>query len=363
VKTKHILIVGRLTDIHVARWCNALAGRGYKVSAATVQDYEGAALSGEVVVFRLASDYMPGINALRDLAHRLKPDIIHVHYAGMYGLMARMSGVRVNVISAYGTEVFEVPDYSFIHRWLIKGNLRNAEKVGSTSRFMARRIQELVYGLPVSVTPFGVDTTVFKKMREERNEDEIRIGTVKKLEKKYGVDILIRAFTLLRKNKPDARLKLEITGTGSEESSLKNLAASLGIANDVCFHGFVSHQMVPQMFNRLDIFVAASRFESESFGVSVIEASACELPVVVSNIGGLPEVVKNGETGLLVPAENATALADSLAYLVDNPDLRQKFGKAGRNYVQQNYEWADCVDTMIKLYESCKLQANSNAGS
>lgn len=360
MKNKHILIVGRLTDIHVARWCNALAGRGFRVSAATVHDFEGALQSKEVKAYRIGIDYFPGINGLHDLVFRLQPDIVHVHYAGMYGLMARWSKVRVDVLSAYGTEVFEVPDRSFIHRRFIKGNLRYAGIVGSTSRYMAGRIQELLPGLPVSVTPFGVDTSVFKKFGDRENGDEIRIGTVKKLERKYGIDILIRAFAILKKNRPSANLKLEITGTGSMEVELKNLASGLGIAGDVRFHGLVDHSKVPAMLNRLDVFAAASRYKSESFGVSVIEASACGLPVVVSDIGGLPEVVRNGETGLLVPVENPVVLADTLAFLVDGPHERQKLGAAGRLFVQRHYEWSDCVDTMIKLYESCKLGPNKN---
>jgi glycosyltransferase involved in cell wall biosynthesis len=98
----------------------------------------------------------------------------------------------------------------------------------------------------------------------------------------------------------------------------------------------------------LDIFVAVS--QEESFGVAVLEASACEKPVVVSNVGGLPEVVTDKETGFLVEKNNPAAIAEALEKLLLNPELRTIFGRNGRAKVLKEYQWEDSVRKMLSVY-------------
>ena len=125
----------------------------------------------------------------------------------------------------------------------------------------------------------------------------------------------------------------------------------LGIDHRTEFVGASPHDEVPSWLNRLDIYVAPSRL-SESFGVAVIEASACGLPVIVSDVGGLPEVVRDGETGLVVPRENVPALQAALRRLLLDPALRQRLGRNGRAHVAREYEWGHCVDLMERVYAS-----------
>jgi glycosyltransferase involved in cell wall biosynthesis len=120
----------------------------------------------------------------------------------------------------------------------------------------------------------------------------------------------------------------------------------------VRFIGPVPHAEVAGWLNRMDIYVAVSRLDSESFGVAVLEASACALPVVVSDAGGLPEVVVHNETGLVVPREDPASLAQALERLVADADLRRAFGAAGRKRVRQHYEWTRSVDRMLAVLEA-----------
>ena len=89
-----------------------------------------------------------------------------------------------------------------------------------------------------------------------------------------------------------------------------------------------------------------------TFGVAVIEAGACALPVVVSDAGGLPEVVRDGETGLVVPREDVPALQAALKRLVLDEALRRRIGRAGREHVAREYAWEVCVDRMMACYEA-----------
>ncbi|NQV02916.1 MAG: glycosyltransferase, partial [Bacteroidia bacterium] len=201
------------------------------------------------------------------------------------------------------------------------------------------------------VIPFGIDLERFRPFREESpfKPGTFVIGTIKALEPEYGVDLLIKVFNIVRERHPDCQLKLLIVGGGRLEQELKCLTVSLGISEDVVFQGKVPHNEVPAYFNMLDLFVALSR--TESFGVSVLEAAACEKPVIVSDVGGLPEVVENGKTGLVVPDNDLDAAVAAVEKLMTDSELAAAMGKNGRHRVADNYDWNDSVASMISLYQ------------
>jgi glycosyltransferase involved in cell wall biosynthesis len=197
----------------------------------------------------------------------------------------------------------------------------------------------------IAITPFGVDLERFSPAPRPENRP-LTVGIVKSLAPKYGVDLLVRAFAGLP---PGCRLL--IVGDGPQRAGLEALTRELDIAERTEFAGAVPHADVPRWLNRLDIYTAPSRLDSESFGVAVIEASACALPVVVSDAGGLPEVVRDGETGLVVPRDDVPALQAALLRLVHDAPLRERLGRAGRAHVTRAYAWAHCVDLMERCCE------------
>jgi glycosyltransferase involved in cell wall biosynthesis len=99
----------------------------------------------------------------------------------------------------------------------------------------------------------------------------------------------------------------------------------------------------------LDIYIAVSTEDSESFGVAILEASACETPVIVSNVGGLPEVVDNNITGFVIPHSNVEFLVKKIELLLDE-NLRKKLGKAGRARVMKHFKWDDNLEQMVNNY-------------
>ena len=160
------------------------------------------------------------------------------------------------------------------------------------------------------MVPFGVETDRFAPSTSSDLTGKIVIGTVKTLLPTYGIDVLLRGFAACRE-----RLAASIgmwrkrvaTQDCRRWPAAQNSSdwQALKIADVTEFAGPVSHDKVPEELNKLDVYVAMSR--SESFGVAVIEASACERPVVVSDTGGLPEVVQHGETGWLSRAMSPLA--------------------------------------------------------
>lgn len=130
------------------------------------------------------------------------------------------------------------------------------------------------------------------------------------------------------------------------------LAQRLCVVHSVNFVGQVPHTSVPQELAKLDIYVALSRLDSESFGVAIIEAGAAGRPVLVSDVGGLPEVTIDGVTGIVVSRDNPQAAAQVLEMMVFDAHLRYQMGVAGQQHVAENYAWDVCINTMLATYQN-----------
>lgn len=349
-----ILILGSGRSYHATRWANALRARGHEVGFASCHRFERPLDEGipRFSVYRKAGlGYFLGAPELRRVISEWKPDIVHAHYASGYAALSRLSGFTPRLVSIYGSDIYAFPKKSPVHRLILAYGLGKADAVLSTSEAMA---DEFLRVFPKAerplVTPFGVDIKRFKPAaKDDRNKDSIDIGLVKKLEDAYGIDVLLKAFRILRDDHPGKRIKLYIAGTGSKENHLKELCRSLGIDSDTIFLGPIPNSTVPAFLAKLDFFVVPSRLES--FGVAAVEAQSCGLPVIASDAGGLPEVVVDGESGIIVSRDDAEALARAMDRLYKDSELRAKMGQAARLNVTRRFDWNKNVDTMLDIYK------------
>lgn len=352
-----VAVLAVATNIHANRWINALAERGIHVLLITQQPPLPGEYRADVRIallpFRGRFAYALNAPILRWLYDRSGADFLHVHYAGGYGAMAWLSGIRRRLISVWGGDVYDVPERSPLHRLLVVGALEGATRITSTSHVMARQVERLGVSRPIDVVPFGVDTRLFTPAEPSSAPRRLTIGTIKTLTHKYGIDTLIQGFAMALEDPDFAALdpQLRIGGGGVSRGEYERLGARLGLSSRLRFAGAIAHRDVPAMLRQIDIFVAMSRDDSESFGVAVIEASACGLPVVVSEAGGLPEVVEDKKTGLVIARDRPHQLADALRRLAGDPALRRRLGEAGRARVKEHYEWRRCVDRMCEIYE------------
>jgi phosphatidylinositol alpha-1,6-mannosyltransferase len=165
--------------------------------------------------------------------------------------------------------------------------------------------------------------------------------TVARLDPHKGVDTVIRALPAVVARFPDVHYA--VAGSGAEREALEKLAHKGGVADHVRFLGGVAESDLPALYNVASVYVGASRIANrigvEGFGISLVEASACGLPVVAGNSGGIPDAVRDGETGFLVPPEDPDALSDAIARLLADDDLAHRIGAAGRRAVETHYNW------------------------
>lgn len=358
-----IALLSGASSIHTIRWANGLNAAGHEVHV--ISQHKPCDPLDEGIVlhqfpYRGTLGYFTLVPAVKKLLKNIQPDIVNAHYASGYATTARFVGHQPWLLSVWGSDVYDFPHTSPLHKWLVRSNLYAANAVASTSVCMAEETRKLAPKLTdIAITPFGVDMQAYADIKPlaAENAEQIVVGTVKSMASKYGIDTLIDAFALLHKklaaSEPEIgkKLILRLVGDGPSTDEYKQQANQLGIANKVEFVGRVPHTEVPNELAKLDIYVALSRLDSESFGVAIIEAGAAGRPVVVSDAGGLPEVTLQDKTGLIVPRENPQAAADAIEKLVLNPELRCELGLAGRKHVASTYDWPACVETMVGVYK------------
>lgn len=357
-----IVLLSPASSIHTIRWANGLASKGIEIHLIS-QTLPNENLHKKIKFYLLPNRGIIGyylmVPAVKKLLNKIKPDLLNAHYASGYGTTARLVNFHPYILSVWGSDVYDFPYKSFIHKNIVKKNILAADKVASTSRAMAEQIKTIAPSVnTISITPFGIDIDIFGKLESLNSikNSNITIGTVKSMANVYGIDILIKSFAILYNkllvSQPEVaeKLHLRLVGEGKETKYLKELTNTLNIEDRVEFVGYINYLDVPKMLNTLDIYVALSR--RESFGVAIIEASATFCPVVVSNVGGLPEVVLDGITGIIVPPENPLIAAEALEKLVLSPSIRRQMGVAGRKFIEDNYTWTESLNIMVALYKS-----------
>jgi phosphatidylinositol alpha-1,6-mannosyltransferase len=187
----------------------------------------------------------------------------------------------------------------------------------------------------------GVDSGEIRKRFELENGGVRWLLTVARLEPHKGVDMVLRALPAIIARAPDVRYA--VAGKGPEREKLKKLAHKIGVADRVRFLGEVSERDLPALYNLASVYVGASRRAErlgvEGFGISLVEASACGLPVVAGRSGGIPDAVRDGETGFLIPPEDPAAIAEVVSRLLGDGALASRVGAAGRRAVESYYNW------------------------
>lgn len=356
-----ICYLADINSAHTHKFLKYFTNKGYDIHVISLGKgtYEGATVHTLDIaddVMKNSSEkgklgYLKKVKRVKELINEIKPDILHAHYASSYGLLGALCNYHPYIISVWGSDVYDFPIKSPIHKMIIKYNLKKADCILSTSNVMKLETEKYT-DKKIEVTPFGVDINRFYPNKIE--SDEIIIGTIKTLEEKYGIQYLVKAFKKVKEENKNLNIKLRIGGKGSQEEYLKSLCRELNIENDVTFLGFVRPDDVIKEFQRFDISVFPSTLDSESFGVAAVESEACGTPVIVSNVGGLMESTKPNETSLVVEKKSVEDLVEKINLLVRDKELRIKMGKAARKFVEDNYSLEKNFEKIDKIYTDKK---------
>jgi glycosyltransferase involved in cell wall biosynthesis len=227
-------------------------------------------------------------------------------------------------------------------RWL----WHDADAVVANSQGLADMARAHDPKQKIGVIPQGADTAGIAPKTTYTARDPVALLTVGRLAKHKGLDVLLAA---LAQVPPELRWTLSIVGDGPERQALKAQAAQLGLSEHVTFKGWARREDLPQIYREADIFVLPSR--EEGMANVLMEAMCAGLPAVATRIAGSSEAVLDGETGLLVPTEDPSALARALETLIRDPGARERQGRAGRARVESTYSWPVITDQWLDIVE------------
>jgi len=283
--------------------------------------------------------YLPSLLALREV------DVVHVFCAAYWSfllgpvpalLAARACGKPVVLHYHSGEAEDHLSHWGLrVHPWL-----RLANRIVVPSPYL----QEVFgrYGYAASVIPNVIDPAAFRFRLRRRLRP--RLVSVRNLESHYGVDTILRAFALVRAEWPEARLT--VAGQGSQAETLRRLAADLGDGG-VHFVGRVEPERMPEVLDSADIMLNASFIDNQP--VTLLEAMAAGLPVVTSPAGDIPSLVRDGQTGRLVPVRDPAAMARAVGDLLAHPVAATWIAQRARREVER-YTWGHARRAWLEQY-------------
>jgi N-acetyl-alpha-D-glucosaminyl L-malate synthase BshA len=296
------------------------------------------------------------VGRLVELGRARALDVIHAHYAVPHAAAAVLArqilgeSAPAVVVTCHGTDVSPVgnhPAYADSTRFA----LAEADAVTAVSESLRRRVaDELGVSRPVEVIPNLVDPGRFRPGAERRPPDDV--ATVVHVSNfrpvKRSLDV-IDVFAGIRRQ---LRARLVMVGDGPDRSAAEERCRELGLAGEVRFTGNVTR--VESVLAGADLLLLPS--EAESFGVAALEAMACEVPVVASEVGGVPEVVAQGETGLLFARGDVGGMVAASVRILSQPELGHRLGRNGRRRVLERFTPEVVVPRYRDLYRRCVEQ-------
>ena len=229
---------------------------------------------------------------------------------------------------------------------------RRAARITAVSRFLADDIQALLPGLAteVVVTPMPVDVSRFLRGSVQSKAVPPQILYAGNLVPSKGVDVLLRAVAELSRRGVDYHLK--ILGQGPAKHELQSLARELSIDPRVTWSPFVPQAQMPAEYGASTVTVLPTRGSAEGLGLTLVEALLAGSATVGTPAGGIPEVVRHEETGLLARDGDAEDLANQIQRLLADPSLRDRLTRAGKEHVLQTYSPESSIGRFLELYDA-----------
>lgn len=285
-----------------------------------------------------------------EVAQTEKLDLLHVHYAVPHAFGAHLAqqvlGAAAPKIltTLHGTDVTRIganPKFTSLVRFVVLAG----DGITAPSRWLAdeaHRQLDLPRESRVEVIPNFVDTGRFFPAGEAPAARCV-VTHVSNFRLLKRVEDVVRIFARVRGEMP---AKLHLAGDGPERSHVEALVSLLGLADEVTFFG--ERVDVTKVLQGSDVFLLPS--ETESFGLGALEAMACGVPVVASNVGGRPEVVQDGETGFLAAVGDIEAMAKHVRDLLADPDLHARMSRAARSRAEEHFQLEPAVDRYQAVY-------------
>jgi glycosyltransferase involved in cell wall biosynthesis len=288
--------------------------------------------------------------AVRLGVKELRPDVIHAHWWLPGGFFARNLGVPL-VITCHGSDVRLLGRAGVVTR-LARPVFKSAARITTVSNFLADDLRSRLPKLltPVLVTPMPVDTKAFLAGREVPKANPPQLLYAGNLVPSKGVDVLLRAVAEL--DRRGIACHLRVLGDGPAKGDLQRLGDELGISSKITWASFVPQSQMAQEYGASTVTVLPSRGQAEGLGLTLVEALLAGSAVVGTAAGGIPEVIRHEQTGLIARDGDAADLASQLQRLLTDPGLRHRLTDAGKEQVLQSFAPESAIDRFLEIYRA-----------
>ena len=354
-------------SIHTQRWVNYFAKKGHEVHLICWKLMPGYDENIHIhLLTRLApkiwavSQYLSAllwIFQTRHLVKKINPDIVDGHFITVYGFLAACSCFHPLVVSAWGSDILVQPKRNPLSKFTTKYALKKADTIICLFPIDVAKEQITELGIDsnkIRTLLLGVDTAEFN---QSRHDDQIRrtlgiessqpiLISTRALAPIYNVETLVKAISLVLAEIPQA--KFVIAGTGEQQSYLEELARVQGISNSTKFIGWIPRTELPKYLSSADIYVSSSL--SDGTSNSLLEAMACELAPIVTDIPANQPWINDGENGFLFPTKDYKTLASKIIYLLNNEEVRENFSRRSREIVQNKAEQQTEMKKLERVY-------------
>jgi len=291
---------------------------------------------------------------MADVAETQKLDVLHVHYAMPFATSAFLAKQLVAprrlpvVTTLHGTDITVVGQQPAFFR-MTKFSIESSDRITAVSQALKEAtVDSLGIHKPIEVIPNFVDPDVFAPKKKRASLLAPAGARVLMHASNFrpvkNVEMVVRIFAAVHE-RMDARLVM--VGDGPDKPRAEQLARTLGVAKHVLFLG--NQEVMEELLPLADVFLLPS--STESFGLVALEAMSAGVPVVASNVGGLPELVENGQTGFLVAADDLSAHVRAVLKILGDAPLRRRFGAAGRKVARERFDVDRVVERYRKVYE------------
>lgn len=300
---------------------------------------------------------------LRRVIKEIKPDLIHAGPIQTCAFLVVLSGFRPLLSMSWGFDLMQDAERNAWWRWLTRYTLRHSTYFTSDAQVTRRKAVE--YGMDPERTvvfPWGVDLKHFRPRRltirkripvEENRKSKVAnrksftLLCNRSWEPRYGVDVLVRAFVMVAQQRKDVCLLL-LAG-GSQAQTIRQILMNGGVMDRVQFGGQVSQTDLPRWYHMADLFISPSHVDGSS--VSLMEALACGLPPLVSDIPANQEWVREGVNGWLFPDGDARALAAKILMVLAQRKKLPQIGRAARKSAEERADWKKNFRVLLEAYE------------
>ncbi len=353
-----ICYIGDAESVHTKRWVSWFADKGYDVHLIT--DRPGHIYNVEfhrVKKGRKPISFILESARIKKLIKKIKPDILHAHYASSYGTFGARSGFHPFIVSVWGSDVLVDPKESKFVDNYVRYTLKKADVITTDGQ---NTYDEMVQHFKVdkdkiNIIYHGVNTKMFNFDKYDKNfskeifKEKCPIATsIRFLNKKNDMETFIKAIPLVLEKVKNA--KFIIGGDGPQEQELKDLAKSLNVSNAIYFSGYINHKELPRYLASSTVYVSTALWDG---GISVVtlDAMACGLPIISTNVANASQWIEDNKNGFLIETKDYKTLAEKLIFLLRFTETAKRLGELNKNIIDEQQNEDNEMTKMANIYK------------